>query len=361
MWGMFRLYAICLLAVSGYRMGHGQERAPLNKQDSMLLMHKFFYADSSSQNRFQYEYITPFFRDSSIVSLLQVQAQLAISAISVDPIELQHPAKRQMEGVATFDSRVELRELNPQIGWQQEIFLNARSVGMIVEKDKIHAITDSVYQLDASITLGQHYGLCAEQPFSSQPVVGVGTAFVVGENQIATASHVIENHPERYVLVFGFELVNAVGAFQSFVPSENIYFPQKIISSDDVTDIAVVQLDRKLIDRPMVRISERRHNPINTLVYMIGNPCGLPTKVALNARIYSEDNGQYFYTTLDAFQGNSGSPVFDFNTHELIGLLVSGEVDFAWNGVCNESKLCRLPYCDGEKVVSVQQLSRLLQ
>jgi len=59
-----------------------------------------------------------------------------------------------------------------------------------------------------------------------------------------------------------------------------------------------------------------------TEVYMIGHPSGLPQKVAVNASVRSLEGAAYFYTSLDAFQGNSGSPVFDRNTGEVIGILV---------------------------------------
>lgn len=88
---------------------------------------------------------------------------------------------------------------------------------------------------------------------------------------------------------------------------------------------------------------------------------GLPMKVALNASMQGNTNPQFFYTSLDAFQGNSGSPVFQLDTHKVVGILVSGEIDYKWNGSCNASTLCRIPYCNGEKAIRIEQIMSVLQ
>lgn len=92
---------------------------------------------------------------------------------------------------------------------------------------------------------------------------------------------------------------------------------------------------------------------------MLGYPSGLPLKATVNVSITSFDNSGGFYTSLDAFQGNSGSPVFDLNTPQVIGVLVSGAADFVWNGGCNISATCRIPYCKGEKVFQLNLIPSL--
>ncbi|WP_146610784.1 hypothetical protein [Pedobacter cryoconitis] len=57
--------------------------------------------------------------------------------------------------------------------------------------------------------------------------------------------------------------------------------------------------------------------------------------------------GQYCISTLIF----NGSPVFSKETNEVIGILVSGMMDFDWTGSCNTVSTCRYPYCFGEAVL----------
>ena len=70
-----------------------------------------------------------------------------------------------------------------------------------------------------------------------------------------------------------------------------------------------------------------------TEIYIIGHPFGLPMKVAGNARVESIDDN-YFRASLDAFRGNSGSPVFRADTHAAIGIYVRGERSIEVVGGC---------------------------
>nr|WP_295922828.1 serine protease [uncultured Dyadobacter sp.] len=253
---------------------------------------------------------------------------------------------------AIMEKRVDLRALTPEIAWQKQILNNARAVAVVVEKNKLHAVTDSIYQLDVGLTLGQQFRLCPGTPFLNQPVIGVGTAFISGEQTMITANHVFLDDPGRYAIIFGFEMVNKTGAYEALIPLKDIYFPTRIIQASEVLDVAVFEVSRPL-KRPVLQYSLSGLPPIYSSIYMIGHPYGLPKKVALNASVQSNGYAEYFYTTLFASQGNSGSPVFDLNTNRVIGVLVSGEVDYTWNGSCNVPSVCRIPYCKGEKVISI--------
>ncbi len=72
-----------------------------------------------------------------------------------------------------------------------------------------------------------------------------------------------------------------------------------------------------------------RHQPeIMEPVYMIGHPLGVAKKFTPNGFVLTTKDAETFTTTLDAFRGNSGSPVFDTVTHDLVGILKGGEDDF---------------------------------
>lgn len=273
--------------------------------------------------------------------------------------DLAPPKKRLINGPSQFDSRIETRMLIPGIKWQNNILANVISVGIVVERSKLHAVTDSVFQLDIGNTLGSRYNLCPGEAFRDQPVVGVGTAFIIGDNVMVTAGHVLNGPIENYVIVFDFELSNKGGGYNPLVGIDRIYYPTQILNNLEDLDLKVFSVGRKL-ERPALKISSSLDLKVEDDVYMIGYPYGLPQKVALNAGIIKNEHPNYFYTSLDAFQGNSGSPVFSLITNEVIGVLVSGEIDYKSNGTCNVANQCSAPNCDGEKAIKITSLMSLI-
>jgi V8-like Glu-specific endopeptidase len=68
----------------------------------------------------------------------------------------------------------------------------------------------------------------------------------------------------------------------------------------------------------------------------------------------------HFFATIDSFEGNSGSPVFD-SQGRLIGLLIGGEEDFKKRKEesCRSSYQCqRAGDCSGEEVISIEQIEK---
>jgi S1-C subfamily serine protease len=275
---------------------------------------------------------------------------IAISELESDA-EISN--KRLLKGPSQFDSRIELKQLDPLIDWQQRILLNAKSVGLVIRKDNLVRNTDTTMRVGTGLTLGKKYNLCSDQAFAEQPVAGEGTAFVINDLAFMSASHVFKDPLDRYAIVFGFEIINTFGAFAIDIPNDNIFYPTSITYRDEALDLVVVGVDRQ-VSRPALSLSIKGISEGDE-VYALGYPSGLPMKLLLNANIVTNDDLQSFYTSLDAFQGNSGSPVFNLDTQEVIGVLVSGESDYRWNGSCNVTTLCRFPYCKGEKVIKISQ------
>jgi S1-C subfamily serine protease len=263
--------------------------------------------------------------------------------------------KTRLHGPSQYDSRLELRQLDPLVSWQRQILNNAQNVGLVIRRENLTRISDSLYQINTGLTLGERYQLCPGEAFADQPVAGEGTAFLFQKQYMASAAHVFSAPPSAYAVIFNFELINKTGAYTGFVSAKDIYYPTEVAYRDVALDMMVFKLNRPA-DRPGLRLSAERTAKIGTEVYMIGHPSGLPQKVAVNASVRSLEGAAYFYTSLDAFQGNSGSPVFDRNTGQVIGILVSGTSDYAWNGSCNVTTLCRIPFCTGEKVTGIYPL-----
>lgn len=289
------------------------------------------------------------------------QEKLASKVESVSEIEnALENSRARLIGPSQYDSRIELLQMNPSIAWQFSIFKKCESIGMIIEKEKLNQIAKNLYALDISQTLGKTYSLCLSEPFSNQVVAGIGTAFIYSNNTMITAKHVFERPLKDYVVLFGFKIVNITGAVENYYDASNLYYPKSIVSNIDDLDIVQFSVDRNF-DRPVLEWEDsKKIKKEESEIYMLGHPNGLPIKVALNASIEDDSSPLFYYTSLDSFQGNSGSPVFNFFTNKVIGILVSGELDYKFNGNCNYSPVCKVPYCKGEKVIRIEEIIKRL-
>lgn len=265
----------------------------------------------------------------------------------------------RLKGIGKYDSRLEITALDSLVKWQSSIIKTSKSVAMIVEKERLHAISNSEYQLDFYNTLQKTYNLCTNEAFTNQPVVGSGTAFVISEQTMITAKHVFERSINDYAIVFGFQFLDEKKEISSSVFASNIYYPTKIEKEFEELDVVQFKVDRAFPKSiPILEWENSRTLQKKDEIYMIGHPTGLPKKAALNADIIDNSKLQFFYTSLDSFQGNSGSPVFNLCSNKVIGILVSGQLDYEFNGSCYKTTLCKYPQCLGEKVIRIENIIR---
>ncbi|UCH93507.1 MAG: trypsin-like peptidase domain-containing protein [Candidatus Aminicenantes bacterium] len=185
---------------------------------------------------------------------------------------------------------------------------------------------------------GKVFNLCDSEPYRDQPIsIGeVCSGFLVKDDIIATAGHCAnENNVKNLRIVFGFKMSDYCTAVTQ-VPRENIYEGVEIIQRvysglDKEPDWALVKLDRKVEGHEPAKLS--RNDIYQGLpVYVIGHPAGLPLKVAPGAHV-CDISDSCFVADLDIYSGNSGSPVFCRQTHEVIGIVARGDNrDFRWTG-----------------------------
>ena len=138
-------------------------------------------------------------------------------------------------------------------------------------------------------------------------------------------------------IVFGFKMLDSVTPVTRFA-NENIYCGVKIIRSvhhpvGNGPDWALVKLDRNVVGQTVAALSKDEIS-CDQAVYVIGHPLGLPMKYAAGASV-GDVYETSFMANLNIYSGNSGAPVFDLHTHEVIGMVVKGEKrDFRWTGNC---------------------------
>lgn len=193
--------------------------------------------------------------------------------------------------------------------------------------------------------------LCTTERFQSQPLIDMsaGSGFLASSQVLVTAGHVADRIDcDSMVVIFDFALFSP-GTDPTQVSSDNVYYCKRVIQSVNQGDIdfAVVTLDRPVKNRAPLRIAS--HIPKS--VGMVGHPMALPMKVTGAGPVIRESTEDYFRAKLDTFPGNSGGPVIDPVTGEVVGILVEGETgtttmkDLPEGGSCWYEKV----FCDDKK------------
>lgn len=198
---------------------------------------------------------------------------------------------------------------------------------------------------------------CPGTRFVEQPNPSMCSGFLIAPDVAVTAGHCLDlpNFCEDFKWVVDFKVDPLTGKAGQDIPEENIYNCKKVVSGAldmmGQTDYAVIQLDRR-VDREPLTIRSESVIADNQSLMVIGNPSGLPTKVAAGARVRKNEHEAFFVANLDTFQGNSGSAVFNAETGIVEGILVRGEEDFVpdfakW---CVKTNVCLEDDCRGEDV-----------
>jgi AraC-like DNA-binding protein len=225
------------------------------------------------------------------------------------------------------DDRLDLFDISDgRVHW------NALSVAVVCMYWDLLPSGGGYFQLKTK-NFGKVFNLHVSEPFYNQPVAAgpMCTGILVGKNVIATAAHFSNGkNVADLCFVFDFIMQDPISPVEQ-IPQDNIYKGVEILERvhNPEGDWMLVKLDRNVAGREVAVLS-RRNIFYEQPVYVIGHPCGLPLKYAPGACV-EEINDNYFRADLDVYSGNSGSPVFCAETHELIGIVSKGKAtDFRW-------------------------------
>jgi S1-C subfamily serine protease len=181
------------------------------------------------------------------------------------------------------------------------------------KKERISALNDSVFCISV-VVAGKDY----ERKFS------VGTGFLAGNGLIASAAHV---QTKAIELPGEFKRsASKIVAWKKFNTGEVVEFPIQIAVTDEKSDLAVYRFDFKLFSenpklaavRPLT-LAESLPSPGEEVV-SIGyygtyefpfNSIGSVSMIDTNEDIFSD---------LTLMPGNSGAPVCDLETGEVLGV-----------------------------------------
>lgn len=177
--------------------------------------------------------------------------------------------------------------------------------------------------------------MCRDERFANQTSIAYAcSGFLVAPDLLITAGHcavtfgeirsVTDQYCEVYTWMFDYDSkMNSakIANDKIFKCKEIIY--ATVSEKGEHHDFALIRLDRPTVDRMPFKIS---NSPVkmNEPVTMLGFPMGLPLKYTDSAKVFlPQYRSRSFLTDLDAFSGNSGSPVFNAK-NEIVGVLIGG-------------------------------------
>jgi hypothetical protein len=239
----------------------------------------------------------------------------------------------------------------------------AASTAALVRDYRVNERADGNFDLTLN-DYGADWNLCASEPFRNQGLTGFCSGFFVGDDIMVTAGHCIRTVKdcENTTFVFDFA-VQANGLTPKVVGPDQVYRCSDLVQSSILSngaDFAVVRLDRPVTGRQPLQLRERGTAQPGEELTVIGNPMGLPTKVAGQGIVRSVMQG-FLTASLDTYGGNSGSAVFNSVTGEVEGILVRGDMDFKFAGNCRVSNVCGQNDCRGEDITRIEYVRNVVK
>lgn len=223
-----------------------------------------------------------------------------------------------------------------------------------------------------SKSLMSEYNLCPNENFAHQLSTAYCSGVLVKSDVVATAAHCVkEAHfdPDRPApelkdirFVFGYVATSDSDPGLSDIPAASVFSASTLLNfkfdAETGEDWAVVKLKDAVpasIATPVTPIASTKIAK-NADVYVLGYPNGLPIKFAPGAKVRTNTATNYFVANLDTFGGNSGSGIFERQTHRLVGLLVRGDTDYvqADHEDCARTFPCPTTGCMGEHVMRIE-------
>lgn len=226
------------------------------------------------------------------------------------------------------DNRVEVSDATSV--FHQQL---ATSTAAMIEKTKLLPSISSL--ASRTRTLEQEFGVCPTERFAEQTAIAHCSGFLVGPDLLVTAGHCVVpaskggDQCARFSWVFDY-------TEELFDPNQlntsNIYNCKEVLvhalDPEQQADFALIRLDRSVTDRSPLSFRTSGKVETGAELVVIGNPSGLPTKIADGATVKGNSHPQYFVSDLDTYGGNSGSAVIDAQTGVVEGILVRGAVDY---------------------------------
>lgn len=206
--------------------------------------------------------------------------------------------------------------------------------------------------------------VCSGEPFEREFVVAECTAFLVSPTELLTAGHCLRRRERG--LSIGFDFDRKTGRFAEVAP---------VVSAEMVVgvDLGLLQIRRTAVGDRAVFPPKPRELATGERIYMLGCPLGVPFVLSGPAEVLAVPQSSGVdgrlsenwtaLTNLDAFRGNSGSPVFGLRDGQLVGMLVGGRRDWEKkdNGRGRSCNTAAVYDAGAEEILVVDALVRSLE
>jgi len=207
----------------------------------------------------------------------------------------------------------------------------SRAVAVQVSHSNVIEKPEWTYRLKTTTLVNQ--GVCSDVPYAKQPKVGDCTAFLIAPDKMLTAAHCITSSNQCKNNLFVFDFAYDDGRDKDFVFNETQVARcrsviERVKNPETGIDYAVLLLDRKMEDRPYLKVRKEGKVEDDAILTVIGHPMGVPAKITSAAEIRDNSDPYFFKMNSDTFHGNSGSPVINTRTGIVEGILVRGDTDF---------------------------------
>ena len=249
--------------------------------------------------------------------------------------------------------------------------LSTSVVALFLESSLSTSTASGDYAITGARTLGDSRNMAPGQRFTGQVRASYCSGALVGDDLVFTAGHCVKDSGigqfdcAKDKLVFGFAVTRKGGSAPKEFPRADVYGCKKIVAwkldRNTQSDYAVIRLDRKVALRTPLAINRKSDLKTGDGLFVIGYPDGLPLKIAKNGKVRSMPEGQpYFFTDLDTFHGNSGSPVFNAKTFRIEGILVRGDRDYVRTSSGTMTAVYPQEGGAGEEATKISEIKDLL-
>ncbi len=304
------------------------------------------------------------FKFLSLIIVLNFTAQASFITLPVTSLPVMRKIDFDLNNIdkAIYGS-LDVRPVNASL--KTPIGKKAHATALLVNRFSLNEVVeDKLFEL-TGVNFAKEARLCeGENDFLRQTQFGKCSAVLVGPKQLLTAAHCIRNIQldcDRKSFIFDARQDLGTDKRTQYFVKSQVYHCSKILaynqSRDDTFDYALIELDRNVTGgrEPVEVKKDELQN--GDEVYMLGHPNGFLAQYSSNGFVRSDDD-LFYNTNLDAFGGNSGGPVFDKSTNELVGLLIRGHDDLKWDteAQCNRVVYCEEDECDGESVLKIGRI-----